>query len=149
MPLSLLGRIEGLQPYRSRSELSDGLLLLNQLAVKDKHYELTSLIWLPTEINLASVEAWPVGRADDVDWGSANMHLQLRPAPEGDVRGLKGLMPVSHNPILVVEEWMTPLMDVMPWLHAITRAVVETVTTGESPTLRPLAPTWASSRGNE
>lgn len=120
--------------------MGDGLLLLNQLAIKDKHYKLTPLMLLPTEISLEAIEPWPMGRVDDMEWVSANLRLQISPAAEDDACGLMGLMPLSYSPILVMDNRMAPLVDVMPWLHAITHAVIETVTIGESPKPRPPGP---------
>lgn len=144
MPASLLARIEELQPCRSSGELVAGLLLLNQLAVHDKHYELTPLMLIPTEFSLDSVEPWPVGLVDEVDWDSVNMRVHVSPTAGDDARGLKGFLPMGWMPFLVLEERMTPLLDVMPWLHAVTQAVIDTVTVGSSSMPRPSTPVWAN-----
>lgn len=144
MPASLLARIEELQPCRSSGELGAGLLLLNQLAVHDKHYELTPLVLIPTEFSLDSIEPWPVGLVDEVDWDSVNMRVHISPSAGDDVRGLKGLLPLGWMPVLVLDGRMAPLLDVMPWLHAVTQGVIDTVTGGSSSMTRPPAPVWAN-----
>ncbi|WP_018157579.1 hypothetical protein [Demetria terragena] len=144
MPTSLLSRIEGLQPCRASGDLVDGLVLLNQLAVRDKHYELTPLMVLPIEPALDNIEPWPVELVDEVDWEAADVKLHISLAASGDVRGLKGILPIGYTPILIVKGKMAPLLDVMPWLHAVTHAVVDTVTVGSSSRLRPPAPVWAA-----
>lgn len=143
MPAQLLERIEGLQPCKASGELVEGLVLLHELSVNDKHYALTALRGFPTGFSLDALEAWPDSKGDDVDWDQVNLRLHVRPPAKDQDRGLKGQIRVSQAPVLVLPARMALVVQVVPWLYAVTEAIIEMVTVGKRSVQLPPAPDWA------
>lgn len=142
VPAELLSRIESIQPVRSTGSLACGLSLLNEIAIADKHYELSRLSPIVSHLDLGNIQPWPSSRADNTDWKHPIVRLTVVPPAADDSRGLRGVAAVPFMPILLLGDKAAMLVDVMRWIYAVTVAIVRHVTTGEESNDLPDDPVW-------
>lgn len=142
VPAEVLHRIDVIQPYHSKDVLSRGLDTLHELAIADKHYGLVTLTPIPSSFSLDEIQDWPQDRDVDVNWDELLMRLQVAPPGASDARGKCRVAPIRFSPLLVLKDRAAPLAAVAPWIHGVTGAIVEHVTTGHVAHEVPPEPDW-------
>lgn len=142
MPATLLDRVEQLQPLKSDNDVTRGLSLLNDIAVRDKHYELIPMNPGPGAVELETLRS----RASSASEKAKNAPwLRLT----FDTDASSGEFPsecevvASSSPLFVMSRRCAPFPMVMRYVHSATAAAVHFIASGVMEIEMVPEPDWA------